>query len=173
MKWYSILDVYKQDRPDLFRRELCISPNTFDSLLARIENCLVFANNSQNQQIPIDHQLAITLFRFGHFGNAASMSQVASWAGYSVGTVLLATRRIMTAILQPDFMNNAVTLPTAEEKEEAKQWIEDHSCKAWRNGWCMVDGTLVPLFDRPFWYGESYFDRKSNYSLNIQVWRAY
>jgi hypothetical protein len=32
-----------------------------------------------------------------------------------------------------------------------------------------VDGMLVPLFERPYWYGESYFDRKSNYSMNVQV----
>ncbi len=33
----------------------------------------------------------------------------------------------------------------------------------------VVDGTLVPLYYRPYWYAEAYFDRKSNYSLNIQV----
>jgi hypothetical protein len=75
----------------------------------------------------------------------------------------------MTAILRPGFMSQFVRMPTASEKEKAKAWVESHSCKAWRNGWCMVDGTLVALFDRPFWFGESYFDRKCNYSLIIQV----
>ena len=32
-----------------------------------------------------------------------------------------------------------------------------------------MDGTLVPLAFRPFWYEQSYFDRKCQYSLNIQV----
>ena len=35
-----------------------------------------------------------------------------------------------------------------------------------------VDGvlwTLVPFSNHPYWYGESYFDWKCNYSLNIQV----
>ena len=58
---------------------------------------------------------------------------------------------------------------TEDEKEDAKMWVEAHSCKAWRDGWCLVDGTLIPLYDRPHWYGESYFDRKCNYSLNFQV----
>jgi hypothetical protein len=75
----------------------------------------------------------------------------------------------MTAILQREFMDEAVSLPTEEQKEEAKEWVESKSCKAWRDGWCMVDGTLVPLYERPFWFGESYFDRKCNYSLNFQV----
>jgi len=83
--------------------------------------------------------------------------------------VLLITRRVLTALLRRDFLDKAVRPPTAEEKEEAKQWVEDHSCYAWRNGWLFVDGTLIPLYFRPFWYAEAYFDRKSNYSLNIQI----
>lgn len=54
-------------------------------------------------------------------------------------------------------------------KSEAKEWVEDKSCPAWRNGWLMVDGTLVPLFRRPGYFGNVFFDRKSNYSLNVQV----
>lgn len=94
---------------------------------------------------------------------------MAEWSGYSIGGILLATRRVMTALLRRDFLDETVCFPTAEEKEEAKQWVEDHSCRAWRDGFCLVDGTLVPLYERPYWFGESYFDRKSNYSLNIQV----
>ncbi|KAL3695679.1 hypothetical protein R1sor_009755 [Riccia sorocarpa] len=33
----------------------------------------------------------------------------------------------------------------------------------------LVDGTLVKLFQRPRDDGETYFDRKSNYSMNVQV----
>ena len=33
----------------------------------------------------------------------------------------------------------------------------------------MVDGTIVPLFMRPGLYGNVWFDRKSNYSMNVQV----
>ncbi|KAG2336963.1 hypothetical protein BDR05DRAFT_978651 [Suillus weaverae] len=57
----------------------------------------------------------------------------------------------------------------AKEKEAAKAWVKAHSCKAWHDEWCLVDGTLIPLYDRPNWYGESYFNWKCNYSLNIQV----
>jgi hypothetical protein len=72
-------------------------------------------------------------------------------------------------VLRPSFMSNAVQFPTAEEKKKAKAWVEAHSCYAWRHGWCLVDGTLVLLSKRPTWFGESYFDRKCNYSLNVQV----
>ena len=134
-----------------------------------LKKYLAFTNNSHNAQMPIEDQIAITLFRFGHSGNAAGLQKVANWAGVGKGTVTLATRRVMIAILRRDFMAAAVHMPTEAEKERAKAWVEAHSCKAWRDGWCLVDGTLVPLFDRPYWFGESYFDRKCNYSLNIQV----
>ncbi|KAG6826004.1 hypothetical protein H0H92_001550 [Tricholoma furcatifolium] len=55
-------------------------------------------------------------------------------------------------------MAEAVQPLTEDKKEAAKEWIENHSCKAWRDGWCLVDGTLVPLYYHPFWYGQSYFD---------------
>jgi hypothetical protein len=164
-----VLHTLKHSRPDLFRQELRVSPQTFDKILAKIKTDPVFTNNSQNAQLPVEHQLAIVLFCFGHDGNAASLQKVANWAGVGKGTVLLATHRCMTAILLPSFMSEAVRMPTPEEKEEAKAWVEAHSCRAWHDGWCFVDGTLVPLFDRPFWYGESYFDRKCNYSFNVQV----
>lgn len=164
-----VVDVLKVQRPDRFRECLRVSPFTFDKICEKI--CLdpVFSNQSQNDQIPVQDQLAVALFRFGHDGNGASMQVVADWAGLGKGTVHLVTRRVMTAILRPSFRCAAVCLPTSEEKEQAKAWVESHSCPAWRNGWCLVDGTLIPLYDRPHWYGESYFDRKSNYSLNIQV----
>ncbi|KAJ7206876.1 hypothetical protein GGX14DRAFT_366869 [Mycena pura] len=153
-----VLGALKNTRPDLR-----VSLFTFDQLVNKIANDPVFANNSFNAQMPVEDQLAISLYRFGHSGNAASLQKVANWAGVGKGTVTLATRRVMTVILRPDFMADVVRMPTASEKERAKAWVEAHSCKAWRNSWSMVDGTLVALFDRPYWFGESYFDRKCNY----------
>jgi hypothetical protein len=129
----------------------------------------IFSNDSLNAQISVELQLAIALYRFGHDGNAVSQQMVAHWGGVGKGTVRLITRRVMTAVLRPNFMQEAVRYPTDEEKERAKEWVAEHSCRAWRHGWLFVDGTLIPLYKRPNWFGESYFDRKCNYSLNIQV----
>ncbi|KAI5884959.1 uncharacterized protein SCHCODRAFT_01110332, partial [Schizophyllum commune H4-8] len=38
-----------------------------------------------------------------------------------------------------------------------------------RDGWLTVDGTLVPLYCRPGHFGNTFYNRKSNYSLNVQV----
>lgn len=164
-----ILEVLKVEQPDEFREILRVNPDTFNKIVEKVKDDMVFFNNSNNPQQPVEEQLAITLYRFGHNGNAASQSQVAWWAAGGHGTVSLNPKRVMTAILCHSFMDKAVRFPTLEEKEEAKTWVEKHSCKAWRDGWCLVNGTLIPLYDRPHWYGESYFDRKCNYSLNIQV----
>lgn len=164
-----VLSVLKEERPDHFRQQLRVWPTTFDKVVSKIQNDPIFFNQSNNPQLPVETQLAITLYRFGHDGNAASLQDVANWAGVGKGTVLLCTRRTMTAVLRRSFMDTAVHLPTRAEKRKAKKWVKQHSCHAWRGGWCLVDGTLIPLYHRPYWYGQSYFDRKSNYSLNVQV----
>jgi hypothetical protein len=165
-----VLGNYKHKRPDHFRRALRVSPRTFDKLVEEIQDDPVFYNDSPNAQIPVEEQVAIALYRFGRSGNGASLEGVAEWAGVGKGTVLNCTRRVMTAVIRPSFMQKAVRLPTEEEKAAYKDWVEQRSgCKDWREGWAMVDGTLIPLFDRPFWYGASYFDRKCNYSMNIPV----
>lgn len=119
--------------------------------------------------MPVEEQLAITLFRFGRDGNGSGLQDVANWAGVAKGTVSLVTRRVMVAILRPEFMENAVKFPTDEEKREAQRWVQEHSCHSWKGGWCFVDGSLIPLATRPEWFGESYWDRKDRYSLNVQV----
>jgi hypothetical protein len=67
--------------------------------------------------------------------------------------------------------STAIDWPDEDEKEAAKEWVDSQSCPAWRDGYVMVDGTCIPLADRPGRHGNSYFDRKKNYSLNVQVWQ--
>jgi hypothetical protein len=166
---HLLLHVYKHSRPALFRSYLRIEPECFDSLVAAISGDPVFHNNSKMPQMPVEHQIAIALYRFGHFGNAASTMKVALQFGVGYGTVRLCTSRVMKACCSSQFRNAAVQWSSAEAKEVAKQWVEDTSCPAWRDGWLMVDGTLIPLFQRPAFFGNTWFDRKSNYSLNVQV----
>ncbi|KAF6764507.1 hypothetical protein DFP72DRAFT_749589, partial [Ephemerocybe angulata] len=157
------------NEPELFRRELLMDAIAVEALAEALEVNPVFHNTSNNSQRPVIEQLAVVLYRFGHYGNAAGLHKVAQWAGCAKGTVHLYTQRVMKAILSPSFLNSAVRLPTEEEKEKAKSWVEKTSgVPSWRDGWCFVDGTLIPLYVRPHWYGPSYFDRKCNYSLNIQ-----
>ncbi|KAH8797794.1 hypothetical protein DL96DRAFT_1448945, partial [Flagelloscypha sp. PMI_526] len=153
--------------PKRFRQNLRVSPPTFDALLEKIRDDPIFASDGPHEQFPVEHQLAVALFRFGHSGNAASVESIAQWAGVSAGFVVKATRRVIVATLK--LHDDYIRWPSASEKERAKEWVEAASCAAWRDGWTLVDGTLVPLSDKPGFHGEAYFDRKSNYSLNVQV----
>jgi len=164
-----LLNDWKANRPEIFRSYLRISSGCFDDLVAVLCDDPIFHNNSRNKQTPVEEQLAIALYRFGHFGNAASTMKVALMFGVGYGTVRLFTARIMAATCSEHFRRSALRWSSGAVKEEAKVWVEENSCHAWRNGWLMVDGTLVPLFQRPVFFGNTFFDRKSNYSLNVQV----
>jgi hypothetical protein len=156
---------------DLFRVYARMYPATFDALCQAIKGHPVFtsAQAQWKPQIPVEEQLLIALQRFGTYGNAASLARIASWAGVGEGTVVLCTRRIVRAILDCDLRKSCVKWPGQNEREKHRQAVEDLTCPEWRNGWCMIDGTLVPLFEKPYFYGETFFDRKCNYSLNVQV----
>jgi hypothetical protein len=93
-----VLGVMKDTCPDLFRQELCMSHTTIDRLVKKLADDPVFVNGSNNAQMPVKDQLAITLFRFGHSGNAAGLQKVATGVGGANGTISLVTRRIMTAV---------------------------------------------------------------------------
>ena len=164
-----LLDDYCYHFPEIFRSYICIDAECFNDLVASIQDHSVFQNNSNNPQMPVEEQVAITLYQFGHYGNAASTMKVALWAGVGYGTVKNVVLRVMTAICDAHFQMITMQWPTPQDVECAKAWVEEHSCPAWWNGWLMVDGTLVPLFQRPHHYGNTYFDRKSNYSMNVQV----
>ncbi|KAF8230065.1 hypothetical protein L208DRAFT_1283661, partial [Tricholoma matsutake] len=70
---------------------LWIDPGCFDDLVNVLKDDPVFHNNSNNPQMPIDEQLTIALFQFGHYGNAVGTLKVALWAGVGFGTVPLVT----------------------------------------------------------------------------------
>ncbi|KAF7323379.1 DDE Tnp4 domain-containing protein [Mycena chlorophos] len=168
---HTCLKKWKHFDKASFRGDLRVWPTTFDRLLEKIEGHPIFTNNSNNGQTPVEIQLAVALYQFGHDGNGVSLQAVAWWSGLGKGTIPRCTRRVITAILGSGMLAKYVRMPTPSEKESAKVWVEKTfgGCPEGREGWCMVDGTLIPLAFRPNWYGPSYFDRKKNYSMNLQV----
>jgi hypothetical protein len=97
-----------------------VTPACFDDILAAIKDDKAFQNDSYNEQTPINQQLAITLFRFGHFGNAASANtmKVALWTGVGYGTVRLFTNWVMLAVGREQFRRSA--LRWADHSEPSK-----------------------------------------------------
>ncbi|THV01308.1 hypothetical protein K435DRAFT_655724 [Dendrothele bispora CBS 962.96] len=161
-----LLHTYKVERPEIFRSFVRMSPEAFDALVSAIEDDEVF---TRGDQTPVTHQLAVALYWLGHYGNAASTVKVALWAGIGYGTVRLFMKRVMEAVCRENFRKTVMAWPSDDTKEHAMDWIEENSCEAWRPGWLMVDGTLVPLYSRPAFFNNTWYDRKSNYSMNLQL----
>ncbi|KAJ8457431.1 hypothetical protein ONZ45_g18314 [Pleurotus djamor] len=133
-----------------FHDILGVSPFVFDIIHELIKDHPIFSNDSQNPQEPVDIQLAVTLYRLRHYGNAASVPAVARWAGCGEGTVEIYTDRCFDAI--EDLHDVFVRTLTPEEKEQEKIWVEQQCGfrgSLWREGWLMYDGTIVVLYRRP------------------------
>jgi hypothetical protein len=146
-----------------------MSPSCFDELYNTIKDHPVFHNNSNNLQMPVDVQLVITLHWFSHYRNAASVMKIALWARVGYGSIPNVTMCMMMVLCNECFCRVAMAWPNHTKIEHAKEWVEHQSSPAWVGGWSMVNGALVPLFQRPHYYGNTFFCRKLNYSMNVQV----
>lgn len=156
----------KDNREKDFRRYVRVNPATFDALVECLSNSPEFKNNSNNPQTDIRVQLAVVLYRLGHYGNAASVAHIADWAGISIGSVINFTRRVLVALL--DLHDTAFPGVLPEMAEKSKEWARK-VCDAWMDGFMSADGSNIPLFTRPGHYGQSYFDKSSKYSMNLQA----
>jgi len=155
--------------PVQFRQKLRVNPLIFDDILDQISDHTIFQNRSNNKQLPVAIQLAVFLFRAGHYGNACTPEDVAQWAGISVGTVVNCTHRVMAAIL--DQHDEFIYTPDvrSEDMHRAREFTESRTCCTWRNGVFTADGTAVNLYARPGMFGDCFYDRKGHFSLNCQV----
>jgi hypothetical protein len=100
---HLLLSEYKVNRPEIFRSYLQVDPSCFDDLVEVIKDDGIFHNDSNNLQMPVDEQLAIALYQFGHYGNAASTMKVALWSGVGFGTVSLVTNHVIKALCSERF----------------------------------------------------------------------
>jgi hypothetical protein len=157
---------HKDHRPETFRSFVRVKPATFDELVRRLSFSPEFQNDSNNPQIEVRAQVAIALYRLGHYGNGASVVEVADWAGVAVGSVVNCTRRVILAVLE--LHDEVFATPSPEMIARSKEFAQG-VCSAWAGGFMSVDGSTIPLFSKPGHYGESYFDKTSRYSMNVQV----
>lgn len=165
----QLLDHFTIHRPHLFQKKLRVSPEIFDDILDEISNDPIFHNQSNNPQLPVAIQLAIFLNRAGHYGNAISNEDVCQWAGVSIGSVTNCTNRVMMALLAKH--DKFIFFPALDSDDagHSRKYVQDNTCPEWRNGILAADGSLINLCDKPGLYGETFYSRKSQYSLNCQV----
>ena len=164
-----LLDHFADYQPHLFHKKLRIDSQIFDRILEQISGSDIFIPKGNQPQLPISIQLAIFLNHAGHYGNAISLEDIAQWAGVSVGLVKNYSNQVMVALLQQHDHFLAIPAEDSEDAEIARNWVEECSCPGWRNGIFAADRSAINLFKKPGIYGETFYDRKSQYSLNCQV----
>ncbi|KIK92196.1 hypothetical protein PAXRUDRAFT_589735, partial [Paxillus rubicundulus Ve08.2h10] len=82
-----------------------------------------FTNNSNNSQTPVQTQLVVTLYHMGHYGNGVCLEDIAQIAWIFEGSVELFTEWCFKAI--KSLHDAFVCMPTAEEKEFEKVWMDN------------------------------------------------
>ena len=76
----------------------------------------------------------------------------------------------MVALLdQHDTFIQFPTDPNSVDHRNAKAYASTVTYQQWQGGWLAADGSAIPLFQKPRYYGETFYDQKSRYSLNCQV----
>ena len=127
----------------------------------------MFYNDSNCSQFPVHLQLCIFLFCVSHYGNAASPEDTAQWAGVSVSGVEKCTDHVIIVLLSHH--DKVIHFPEADEKEDAKDYIEEQMCLEWCNGFLLADGTKFAFFQHPGLHGDVWFDKDGEYSINCQI----
>ena len=144
-----------------------ITRRSFSRLLHHLktQRPTYFVNKRGRKQLPVDIQLHLGLFCLGFYGNAAAFEAASTKFGYAVGTIYNARNRFVTALVS--LTSDFIKWPNSNERDElCKQVRMRHG---YHRAFFLVDGTthnfaFVPKYDRTSW-----FDRKSNYSMQALV----
>ncbi|KAJ7772088.1 hypothetical protein DFH07DRAFT_953371 [Mycena maculata] len=135
---HLVLVEFKEGDPKRFRRNLRVSLETFDELVLRIQNHAIFSNNSRHPQTPPYIQLAITLFRFGHDGNTASVESIAQY--------LNAPNKMCCFNYQPsEVLSDGPATGVSPENPEVWNW----ALRFWAS--CHANGVVGLEDDRGSW----------------------
>ncbi|EHS64701.1 uncharacterized protein PGTG_22337 [Puccinia graminis f. sp. tritici CRL 75-36-700-3] len=151
-------------RDEDFKQSVRTTKEAFLWLLDQISLHPVFHSQSHRPQLPIPHQLALTLERLGSNGNGASVGRFSRNLTVGRGTVIKVSRRVIEAI--NSLSSKHVVWPDRYRRAEISEVMKDEGFPG-----CVgfVDGTTIPLHQRPGLDGEVYWDRKKKYSVNCQI----
>lgn len=155
------------DKPHIFRSTFRMDRSSFDLLVKAIHQHLVFSNQSNCNQKPVQYQLAVFLYRLGGRSGGGTQMQSGLALGVGEGTIPLYFGRVMTAILS--MKKTYIRWPGVEERNAHKQRVCAASLGVFPGCVGFVDGTFITLQYAPLtdWY--CYFNRKGSYALNAMV----
>ncbi|KAI9237429.1 MAG: hypothetical protein BYD32DRAFT_487292 [Podila humilis] len=115
----------------------------------------VFQNKSTCNQLDPAWQIAVTLARFGGGGNGSSIMSKQVLTGLATGTINKYTERVITALMS--VKHEWIQWPDKLRRQEISDVL---SLEGFPGCIGFVDGTTIPLAQKPALNGETYFDRK-------------
>ncbi|CAH7667792.1 hypothetical protein PPACK8108_LOCUS2216 [Phakopsora pachyrhizi] len=139
--------------PSNFKQLTRTTHIAFGKLCDLLRGDSIFYNNSRHKQIALEIQLAVGLSRLGSNGNGASIGKIQMIFGVGEGTVVLYTKRVIQAI--HNLKDYKVKWPSKEERKESSQVMQ---LEGFPNCVGFVDGTSLPLSQKPALDGNVYFD---------------
>jgi len=164
-QWLSTVFPNLNDKA--FRHHARMSRTGFMTLSTMLENKCgdLFTNNSNCKQEPVSTQLAISILRFESSGNSSGFEAAISKFGFSVGMAQNGYSRIRKAFGQL-LRDVAIKWPNAQER---KAMCKMGNSKGFPRAIGSIDGTTFSLASKPSFDSESFFDRKSRYSINCLI----
>ncbi|KAI8453818.1 hypothetical protein BY996DRAFT_8490114 [Phakopsora pachyrhizi] len=168
-KTYSPKDLM-QLSPSNFKQLTWTTHIAFGKLCDLLRGDSIFYNNPRHKQIALEIQVAVGLSRLGSNGHGASIGKIQMIFGVGEGTVVLYTKRVIQAI--HNLKDYKVKWPSKEEQKESSQVMQ---LEGFPNCVGFVDGTSLPLSQKPALNGNVYFDHKkschdSYVSQQMRVW---
>ena len=150
---------------DRFMSFFRMTRKSFNALAAIVSNDSIFRNDSRNPQVSPIIQLATTLYLLGSFGS--STVRAAAQLGIGEVTAHLYCNRCIIALVRLSSRFIRWPKPGTPEFRRMRAEIEQQSQFPGCVGF--LDGTNIVLQYGPSFYGESYYDRKKQYSFNLQA----
>lgn len=95
--WY--LNILPELNEDRFKYFLRVSRNDFQKILDLIKDNPIFHGKNCSKQIPVEKQLALTLFKLGHDGSGSSVQSTGAMFGVGDGgSVMKIAIRVISVI---------------------------------------------------------------------------
>lgn len=138
---------------------------SFYALAMLLREDPIFRNHSKNPQAPIEKQLATALYFLGSSG--ASVVRGAAQLGIGEGTTRLYCDRTISALVR--LLPRFVSWPKPTSIDFVRMRIEVERASGFPGCVGFLDGTDLVLQHSPSYHGETYFNRKKQYALNLQA----
>ncbi|MBW0551539.1 hypothetical protein O181_091254 [Austropuccinia psidii MF-1] len=128
---------------------------SFEKLLLMIQDYEFFQNSAQYKQREPAVHFAMALSRLPSNGNGAALDKMGMLFGGSNGEIALYKQHFVNCLI--NYEKNYITWPNFKKEKESSEVIQSEGFPG-----CVgfIDGSLIPVSQRPPKDGEAYFDRK-------------